>query len=455
MFITTSKFYASHLLTLIVAFFTIVVFGNISYAQNSTKLNPQIDSKIRIDSIKICGSKITQDFVILRELTFVTGESVDESILEFNRNRVMSLRLFYWVLFEIQKSGEKNILIITVKESWYIFPVPFVNLQNNKFDRSNYGFFVTWRNFRGRDETLSGFVSFGYDPSYGFHYINPVLIPNTDISFSAGVVKQTVNNKSKEAASIAKKDFDYNYFNIFAGLGYRYKLYNEISIQLGYSYIQAPFAEKAITASGKNIDRLPTVTIMIQRDTRDLKQYPESGLFASIFLTHKGFGISDVSYFKTGLDFREYRKISNTNITSKWHLSFKKIFGKTLPLYDNAFLGFTEYVRGHKNDERGGNNLLLGSLEFTYPIVKEMEFSLKLPFLPRRLTSYAISLRLAIFGDTGVTYNNGQAISLNNFDSGYGIGLTILFLPYDALRLEYAFNEYGKGEFLVGTKFSF
>jgi len=62
---------------------------------------------------------------------------------------------------------------------------------------------------------------------------------------------------------------------------------------------------------------------------------------------------------------------------------------------------------------------------------------------------------LNIFIDSGIVYNNGDSMDFNNFDSGWGVGIKLLFLPYTAFRSEYAFNEHGEGEFLIASGFSF
>ena len=431
----------------------ILLFSNVTFSQN--KITADNDAAVRIDSIRIIGNKITEDFIILRELDFSVGDTVTIKELEYNRFRIISLRLFYSVTLNVLPENGKNILVITVEESWYFFPVPFFNLQSNKLSRSTYGLVLNWKNFRGRNETIRGFISLGYNPSFGLFYSNPVLIRNSEISFFSGISKQTVNNRSKLAETIAGNDFDYKVLSMFAGLGYRLNNYNEVSFTIGYEYLQSPFEIGQITASGSKSDKMPTLSLLYKHDTRDLKQYPEKGVFASVFIKHKGFGSHGISYFITGIDFREYRKISSSNFTAKWRIAFRKVFGKTVPLYDYSYLGFKEFVRGHKNDEREGENSIISSLEFSYPLLKEWKMRLKLPLLPGSMTSYLISIRLSIFGDTGTTFNNDKTIMINKFDTGYGFGLTILFLPYNAFRFEYAFNEYGKGEFLFGTKFPF
>ncbi|KUG24866.1 hypothetical protein ASZ90_005327 [hydrocarbon metagenome] len=54
-----------------------------------------------------------------------------------------------------------------------------------------------------------------------------------------------------------------------------------------------------------------------------------------------------------------------------------------------------------------------------------------------------------------MTFDNLDEVKLNNFVSGYGVGLNILFLPFNSVRFEYAFDEYMNGEFIFGLGFSF
>ena len=118
-------------------------------------------------------------------------------------------------------------------------------------------------------------------------------------------------------------------------------------------------------------------------------------------------------------------------------------------------LGFEYYTRGNRYLIREGNNRLLGSVELSYPILSEWNFAVDMPVLPNSLTRTRIALHLNIFADAATVFNNNEKILLEDFNSGYGIGLTILFLPYSAFRLEYAFNEQGIGEFLLESGISF
>jgi len=431
----------------IILLFVYILFTTISLGQT-------VNKEIKVDSIRIEGNKTTKDFIILRELNFAIGDTLSENLLNYNRERVFSLGIFNNVEFTIEKTNELNILVISVQESWYIYPVPFFNWRENTIAKSSYGFFLLYKNFRGRNETIQALASFGYDPSFNLFYINPVISTKYDLSLAFGLFHQTIKNKSLLARAIYKSDFNYKSSGASVSLGKRFNTSNNLFLSLGFSYIDVPIYLPGFNASGSKIDRVPWLQLQYILDTRNLKQFSKNGFFGKVELTHNGFGINNIDYNVFGFDVREYHPIIE-DITLKWRVNYRHTFGRVIPLYDYSFLGNGQYIRGHITEDREGNNALLGSVELSYPVIKEWYFGLKLPLLPKRLTTARIGLQFNIFGDTGTTYNNGERISINKFDSGWGFGLTILFLPYNAIRFEYAFDEQMNGEFNIGSGFAF
>ena len=77
------------------------------------------------------------------------------------------------------------------------------------------------------------------------------------------------------------------------------------------------------------------------------------------------------------------------------------------------------------------------------------------PVVPKSLLSYRIGLYTEIFGDAGGTQLRHHKLTFNDFQSGYGLGLTFLILPYNLVRFEYALNELGRGEFIFDLGLSF
>ncbi|MCX6167997.1 MAG: hypothetical protein NTX65_01555 [Ignavibacteriales bacterium] len=409
---------------------------------------------IKIDSIKITGNDKTEDFIILRELTFKPGDTVTGKILRYNRERIFSLTLFNRVDFIILQEHFEIILEIRLKESWYLYPIPYLRSNNGDFSKATYGVNLLFKNFRGRNENLRAMLGFGYDPTYSILYNNPGLIFKNGIGFTFSASYTKFSNKSVAAINLTGEDYQYKIFSQTLSVSKRFDQFNIGFISLGFNYLENPFALKGITASGGKIDRLLIGGFSYIYDSRDLKQYSENGLYTMVSYLHKGFGINKINYNEFNLDFREYRDIYE-KLSGKWRIAYRTTFGNVVPFYDYSFLGYFERVRGHYRDIREGKNYLLTSFEMNYSIIKEWNLSLKLPLLPERLTSARIGIYLTGFIDAGDTFDNKDEISFSHFYSGYGFGLTFLFLPYSAIRFEYAFNELGRGEFIIGAGFSF
>ncbi|MDX9925425.1 MAG: POTRA domain-containing protein, partial [Ignavibacteriaceae bacterium] len=157
-----------------------ILFLLFSLLSLSINLKAQ-SGKTVIDSIKIIGNDITEDFIILRELSFKEKDAVDNRILKFNKERIFSLGLFTSVELNIEKFPKYNQLNIIVEEGWYIYPIPFISRSNQKKNSYSYGINVEIKNFRGRNEYLKGSTSFGYDPSFSVSYENPAFFFKDDL----------------------------------------------------------------------------------------------------------------------------------------------------------------------------------------------------------------------------------------------------------------------------------
>ena len=439
---------------ILAAIYFVCLIPNYLPAVGTDSLSIRNDETVRIDSIRIEGNEATKDFIILRELTFQTGDSVSGKTLRFNRERVFSLRLFNQVEFKIENTTDKNILVIKLIESWYLYPLPLFRIQDGDIKKSTYGVNLSYRNFRGRNESLRAAIGFGYDPFYSLSYENPALSFEQGIGLSFAFAFVKSSNKSENAKSIVGEDFTNKMYLQSISLSKIFNQFNIGFLTVGFNYIETPYAQQGITASGKNIDRVPFAGVSYIYDSRDLKLFSENGLYTFASFNHNGFSINDINYNQFDIDFREYRKIVD-NLAAKWRVKYRTAFGNVVPFYDYSYLGYFDYVRGHFHDIREGKSFILTSFEMSYPILREWNFHIKIPFLPESLTSARIGIYLTSFFDTGDAFDRNDRLAIKNLYYGYGFGITFLFLPYNALRLEYALNENGKGEFVIGTGFSF
>ncbi len=436
-------------------FIYLLICSPIIYSQNSDTTFSKDDFSFIVDSIKISGNSITEKEIILKELTFDTGDKVTPQILKYNQERIFSLRIFTKVeLFPTLKSG-KYIINISVKESWYLYPLPFIHLKDRDWDKISYGLALIVFNFRGRNETLGFKVALGYDPSLQLSYRIPYLDIKHNISFNANLNFQKVRNKSNIAKRIAGGDFDQNVYSGNLTLGKRLNTFNNVYFGVSYSTIESPLFIKGISASDTRIDHLFSIAFNYTFDNRDLKQFPSEGFFASSLLQLKGLGIDGISYQVLRFDFRKYFKI-NENLSFKLRTATRNTFGSLIPFYDNSFIGFGERIRGHFRRELEGNNSYVGSTEIDYALLKDINLNLDfIPLIPKELLNYRFGIYLQLFADSGIIQNKNEPLSINKLYSGYGIGLTFLFLPYNILRFERAWDEFGKPEWIFDVGVSF
>ncbi len=446
---------------MIKVFFTLILlFVSIqnSFTQSipGTSLNNNAEDKFVVDSISIQGNDITNNEIILRELTFKIGDTVNTKILAYNAERIYSLGIFTKVrLYHDPLSYTKNVVQILVNESWYIYPIPLAELKDRDWKKLSYGFDVVIQNFRGRNETLRARALFGYDPSLSLSYSNPYFIWKNNISLELNLAYHDTRNISSIAKYLYGGDFNQKFIGAGIGVGKRLGLFQKVAISLNYNYIQSPTYIKGISASNDRIDRLFSVGASYSFDTRDLRQFAREGILGSANFEFKGLGIDNINYQIASIDFREYRKLFG-ELGAKWRLASRFTMGKLVPFYDYSYLGYSERIRGHFFDESEGNNLYLASLEFNYPVVKDFNISLDfVPIIPKQLLSYRVALYLQMFGDTGATQFKGYPISIKDFQSGYGMGLTLLILPYNIVRFEVAFDEHFRSEFIFDIGASF
>ena len=166
------------------------------------------DYNVILDSIEIVGNEITKDFIIQRELTFSKGDTLNPILASYNRERIYSLGIFNDVRLKPYRVNQTDILKIEIEESWYIYPLPFVELKDRDWDKISYGVNVLWKNFRGRNETLRGRFALGYDPSLSFTYNNPNLHYNLSLYHQSQLLFSTSTNRSKTAEALYGSQFE-------------------------------------------------------------------------------------------------------------------------------------------------------------------------------------------------------------------------------------------------------
>lgn len=433
--------------------FLLITIFTISLSANSID-SLKSNQKIKVDSIVVKGNKRTENFIILRELTFSIGDSIDNKTIHFNKERIFSLGLFNRVEIGFDSLNFSKV-IIQVEETWYIYPIPLWVIEKNSIKNLTVGLDLVWNNFRGRNEVVHTIFGIGYNPFFMMQYLNPAIYYNEKIGLTFGFGLYHSKNKNESAIRLLNQNFRYKMIKLSAGLFKRINQFNLFGFTIGFDNIQNELNDANIfMASKKSIDKVPYISIYFINDTRDLKQYPENGNYFNLNFTHKGLDLYDVSYNIIKTDFRFYQKIFSY-LTLKERFVARNTFGENVPIYDYSYFGYEEKIRGYNNVYFENQNLFFTSYELNVPILNEFNLSIDLPLIPKSLTSARIGIYSTLFFDAGISYKNLNEWKISKFNSGYGIGLVLLILPFEIIRFEYSLNKYGKGEFVIGNKYSF
>lgn len=142
------------------------------------------DDKLIIGDILIQGNLVTKEAIILRELVFNKGDTILKMdllpALQRSKENLLNLTLFNFVHFDAtHHPGSRINIHISITERWYIWPVPIFEyadrnfgnfIRNREWDKINYGAFLKWKNFRGRNEVLTGKLRLGYIREYALAY---------------------------------------------------------------------------------------------------------------------------------------------------------------------------------------------------------------------------------------------------------------------------------------------
>jgi outer membrane protein insertion porin family len=111
---------------------------------------PALAITYKLEQISISGNDTTHAEVILKELGFSAGETIDHNDIALARKMLMSLGLFRSVKTSLYPAGDAYRLLIKVKEKIFFVPVPIMNISGDG-DRT-YGITARNDNFLGLNQ---------------------------------------------------------------------------------------------------------------------------------------------------------------------------------------------------------------------------------------------------------------------------------------------------------------
>jgi outer membrane protein assembly factor BamA len=441
------------------------------------ELTTETDSSmmLQVRDINISGNRRTKEYIIEREIHLKRGDTVMLSQLakqlELARHQVYNTTLFTDVeIVPVTDSGFVD-LSVTVKEKWYIYPVPVFTLVDRNFNewlvkhkgdlsRVNYGLRFTHYNLSGRRDQLKLFLINGYSRNISLSYTNPYSNSKLTQGFlvAAGYSQtREVTYRTNFDHSVSRYNngkFIYESWNVNAGYIFRKAIRRRHVV--GVSYVQLNLKDSVIQKLNpryfndvSNRQGILDLSYTFQYINVDNVLYPLKGTTSTVGVVKRGLKWSGgTNMFSVQSALNKY-----FDLKKNWFASVELIGRIKLPFtlayINQRSLGFgNAYLRGQEYFSIDA--VAYGISKFT--LKKQVaKFNLKTPFKSRNLNKIPFRLFAKTYGDVGYAYNKPEFRSrLNNkFLYSGGFGLDVLTLFDINFRFEYSFNQLGeKGLFL-------
>jgi outer membrane protein insertion porin family len=413
---------------------------NISYAITENEVS-------YVEMIDIRGNVKTKDVVIRRELRLRPGEQFDGKKLKRSKERLGNLGFFEEINFDIEPgsaSNKKN-LVVSVKETKtgeFSFGagyssvdqlVGFVEITQRNFDLFNFPYFTgAGQNLRLRTQIGTvrqdyelGFTEpwiFGHPYSFGFDLYQKTRYRERDVGYAFD------ERRRGGALRLGKEITDY----LRGDLVYRL---DKIKI----SDIEANVSADLKREEGDNT--ISSLLFGLTQDTRDNVFDPMQGYVASGSVECAGGPLGGNKDFLryiggTSWYFTHFEKLV---LELRLRVGIVDAFGDStyVPIYERFFAGGGNSIRGYKErrigpkdsntgDPIGGESMLLGTVEYTFPIVE--------------------NIKGVVFYDTGNVWAKATDFASGNLKSSVGTGVRIK-TPIGPLRLDFGYGlDYDPGE---------
>ncbi|MFI5204714.1 MAG: hypothetical protein ACHQF2_09485 [Flavobacteriales bacterium] len=433
------------------------------------------DSTVVIAKIIVIGNEKTDEDIILREITFRSGDTVRNIAAAIKRSEanLVNMELFNYVKVSYYAvAGGFVDVLIEIKERWYFWPIPLFSLAETNFNtwwltkdfrRANYGLLLVKKNFRGRNEDIAVKGQIGYSKELVALYSRPYLSKSQRLGFtvSAGLIQlgeitvATVNNKRVFFRSGHGRTRQ----ELFGRLGFNFrnKFYWSHYLEFGYQNIQVVdtltrFTNDYFFANSPHTE-FPGATYVVRYDKRDNKGYPLAGWLVHGEIQKYGIAIAgqkNLNVLHATAYARNYFPVGSRWYAA-WQLKYKRTFTNNLPYYFQRALGYDDFVRGFEYYVIDGQHfgLLKSNLKFNIvkPHVRPIEWLSKTNLYKFHYASY-----LNFYVDAGYVWDKYYAVKndlANEMLYSFGVGLDVLCYYDKVMRFEYSFNSLMEHGFFI------
>jgi outer membrane protein assembly factor BamA len=380
---------------------------------------------------------------LLSCLSFGPGDTVTQTILTQNKDRLVNLNIFKNVIFQPYRDETGTIkLIIVIEESLNILPIP-----NLEYNEVLYGFKKIWfnasldtyfNNFRGRREILIVRTELWDKRSFGLSWSQPVFsYPGPFSYWMRG-----------QGGIAAQKYRPYRTRYAFSEVGTRKKLSDRItgSVLLNY-YLTTEDSIPIVTdfdtsstgviTTHKSLEdifitvqkyRFPTFGIGLAYDCRDnlfpsRKGWRLSGLMLNYGLPNNAL----LNFREAQIELSGYIPVIFVPHTVAFY-SQAKIRDSESPEFMAMFGGGEGSVRGYREGSFKGDRVVENSIEYRIPIYLTPEIKIPIVYMiTPQLNNIRYRIEGALFTDFGSYWDIGTRP--DKVYSGHGAGIRVYMFP--------------------------
>jgi outer membrane protein assembly factor BamA len=440
----------------------------------SNTFGTETASKFIVSSISISGNKITNEVIILRELTFKLGDTIYTTDIPFHtkesKENLENTLLFNFVTLSLVQDINNVLVEITVEERWYVWPFPIFEyadrnlssfIKEGDYRRINYGGYVRINNFRGMGDQIRFRLIGGYRQQIGVQYSTRNLDRLKKHGLSASVTYHS--NYEVPFASFNNKPVYFNTHNgrarwIFhTDFTYQYRpkhnWYHSISIGTLLAGINDTIAKLNPNYFGNNKTQfaINQIRYELTLDKRNSKVFPLSGYLGRFEIARQGITPNEsIKLWYTKVSGGYYFKLLS-RIYGGVDFLAKQSSKSNLPYFLNEAIGFKDYIRGYEYYVTNGSGFLINKNSIKFELLPTRVVNL--PLVPDgKFKKTNLSIYWSLFADTG--YVKPDNLTPNNNLEGkllYGFGSGLyLFAYYDIVfRVEYSVNIFGEGGIFV------
>ena len=396
-----------------------------------------------LEGYAVKGNKKTKDKVILREMRQEVGTPFNAKLARRSMQRVYNLGFFEDVNMKMNPGVEPNAVIMEINVKEKRTGTLGLGAGYSTSDGIIGMISIADTNFRGVGDTIAIMYEKSGDETdahgYNFTYRHPWL-DNKETAFRIQLYNRTYAYNDYDTRGHFKEEYMRRYSGGEITLSRPVSEYSTNFITLRNrkdKYVRHVSSGNAGDRSTpeyrdwrkKNFGLTRSIILEHVTDTRDNIYNPTTGSKVNLSLEVGNFG-GDFNFQKVSLDHHHYQKAGDHD--QIWAIRGMLGYARGDTTEFNQFrLGGQGSLRGYRDDQFRGDRLLLGSIEYRFPLHRKVQG--------------------ALFADFGGVWDTG--FRPRNMKGSVGVGLAVN-TPMGPLRLDYGRgSQGGRFHFTVGTSF--